>query len=190
MNKLSKEFIYQNILFNFGSFGTIKLNPSISIYELLLLSLEEYQEDKMNGESKEKIATKIIENIFTIPRKEMLNEYFCINIDKEEKLCNLPQILENYIPELSILPTFIYDFTKVRWEIEEECFHDIASILSKFYCIQPSIFDEITNEQKSIIQNIFLYSFKEMKPPKTFMEDKTIIPITSLEKLYKIFERC
>ena len=40
-------------------------------------------------------------------RREMLDEYLSISIDKDGRLCTLPSILLNHVPDLDALPTFI-----------------------------------------------------------------------------------
>lgn len=42
-----------------------------------------------------------------LERREMLEEYFSIDIDEEAKLCAVPLILPGYTPNLDHLPSFL-----------------------------------------------------------------------------------
>lgn len=37
----------------------------------------------------------------------MLKEYLAMDIDEDGNLCSLPQVLDDYIPQLKYLPLFI-----------------------------------------------------------------------------------
>lgn len=40
-------------------------------------------------------------------KAEMLEEYFCINIDKDGNLLQLPVILDQYTPDMDRIPEFV-----------------------------------------------------------------------------------
>jgi DNA mismatch repair protein MLH1 len=57
----------------------------------------------------------------------MLKEYFSIEIDSDGNLCALPQIIDNYIPDMTLLPSFLLRIsTEVNmtcWLVLNECIH-------------------------------------------------------------------
>lgn len=72
-----------------------------------------------------------------IERSEMLREYFSVDIENGN-LIAIPQVLDDYVPQLKYLPLFmLWLCTEVEWEYEVECFEGIARQIADFYCIQP-----------------------------------------------------
>jgi DNA mismatch repair protein MLH1 len=145
----------------------------------------------------------------------MLKEYFsiCINCESNE-LIGLPEIFPGYRPIPESLSIFLLHLaTDVNWNIEQECFDDIAQILSEFYSQFAFTQDQCdkNNEEsvdetkmqisnKSIVEsdnlsNIIGDTFwpiirKFLIPSRDLLDSRTIIQIASLEQLYKVFERC
>lgn len=96
--------------------------------------------------------------------------------------------------------------TEVDWDSEQECFDTLSRELAEFFCLQFEIGDdmmdasgditnaEITQKKKSrawTIEHVFFPAFRQrFLAPKSAAEDGTIVRIASLQKLYKVFERC
>ncbi|GAM26719.1 hypothetical protein SAMD00019534_098940 [Acytostelium subglobosum LB1] len=200
---LSKELIYQSILRGFAAFDTIKFVTPLSINTMILTSLDSPCSGwQPEDGSKEKIADYLTKLL--ISKASMLHEYFSIDII-DGHLAGIPQILDNYVPCMDNLPVFMLHLaTEVDWEFEKECFDSIAKELSVFYKIEASLpVDNNNNNNTStthngqkrngrewVIQHLIFPALKRLVPPKSFSNDGTIIMVTSLEKLFKVFERC
>ena len=131
---------------------------------------------------------------------DMLQEYFSISI-KDGNLQSLPQMISKYIPPLENLPMFILNIcVNVDWSEEQSCLGGIVKELALFYQLEVLSDDEVaesdmdpTNHSSRawITENIILPALRtDFTPPKKLGNDGTIVQIASLEKLYKVFERC
>eukprot|EP01123_Difflugia_compressa_P013193 TRINITY_DN5988_c0_g1_i1.p1 TRINITY_DN5988_c0_g1~~TRINITY_DN5988_c0_g1_i1.p1 ORF type:complete len:129 (+),score=21.92 TRINITY_DN5988_c0_g1_i1:2-388(+) len=128
----------------------------------------------------------------------MLQEYFRMTIDKEGNLLTLPQILPNYTPEIGALATFMLRLsTEVDWDEEQACFDTLSREFAEFYCLQyddtknPTASPTKDNPREWTIEHVFLPALRHrFIPPQTASEDGSVIRVASMEKLYKVFERC
>jgi len=166
MVTLSKELVYQEVFHRFGDFDRIKLSSPLPIYNLFMIALESplsgWQES--SGE-KDSIAKKLTD--LMLERSEMLREYFAIDVDDEGNLRALPQVLDDYIPQLKYLPLFmLWLCTEVEWEYEVECFEGIARQIADFYCVQPeSVYTDDPNFKPMTYQQPTTTSKPDDRPP-------------------------
>lgn len=151
---LCSEFFYQIGLTDFGNFGVINLDPAPKLVDLLRIAAEaEKESHKAQRQQQQQKQSKVIaavaaaeeENeIFTtapdivantlIDRREMLDEYFSIQISPEGDLLSIPLLLKGYIPSLGKLPRFLLRLGPyVNWSDEEECFRTFLRELAAFY---------------------------------------------------------
>lgn len=106
VTSLSTELFYQIVLFAFGNFGYINLNPPASVYELAFLALGAPNSGwSPNDGPKEELAEYIVKILKE--KSEMLADYFSLVIDADGKLKSLPLLLHDYVPNLNGLPMFI-----------------------------------------------------------------------------------
>ncbi|KAJ5312451.1 hypothetical protein N7508_003281 [Penicillium antarcticum] len=140
----SNEFFYQIGLTDFGNFGTIKLNPAPKLTDLLKIAADEEkkQEHSTQGtqDSNQNDADKIFANApdmiarTLVQRREMLNEYFAMQISSDGHLLSIPLLLKGYVPALSKLPRFLLRLGPyVDWDSEEGCFRSFLRELAAFY---------------------------------------------------------
>lgn len=96
--------------------------------------------------------------------------------------------------ETSIIHTIDLIFEQVEWRYEQECFDSIARVLAQFYALESSDDTEEDSSKPStswVVEQVLFRHFRErFWPPKSFGLDGTVVQLTSLEKLYKVFERC
>ncbi|SJM84901.1 related to DNA mismatch repair protein MLH1 [Zygosaccharomyces bailii] len=204
------EFFYQICLTDFANFGIIKLHcenrESLKLVDLL----SNFQ--NVDKESSRSIIDKIWE------MKDMLNEYFSINIagsgeeekgnDHFENVCitGLPLLLKGYAPPLNKLPFFIYRLgTKVNWEEEQPCLDGIMRQIALLHI--PEIIEtidlgkeDIPEEEKvaysdkkeelsAMLDNVIFPCIKRrFLAPRELAKD--IVEIANLPGLYRVFERC
>lgn len=191
MHTISKELIYQKCLLKFSQFEPIRISSPLSIFSLCKLALESPDSgwDPTDGDP-DQIAKAVVDNLMR--KQEMLKENFSIEIDDEGRLCSLPEILDDLVPPIDGLASFILKLsTDVDWNGEMSCFDSLSRELSEYYSI-PNSTKDVDEESSRNIEHIYfpalkLYSFY---PPRIFSADETIVQIASLDKLYKVFERC
>ncbi|KAN0023203.1 hypothetical protein ACTFIU_011366 [Dictyostelium citrinum] len=213
LENITKELFYQLSLLRFSDFDCIKFSQPLSIYSLLLVSLDSPLSGWMESDgSKDKIADYLTKLL--ISKKELLNEYFSIEINDGGELVGIPQVLDHYVPCTDNLPIFLLKLaTEVEWEFEKECFTGIVKEISSFFKIEPSFLklrdQQTQNNQQTttttttnninfikkdgkewIIQHLIFPAFRKLSPPKKFANDGSVIQITTLDNLYKVFERC
>lgn len=148
---LCSEFFYQIGLTDFGNFGMIKLDPAPKLVDLLRIAAET---ERQEYESTQQTQTQTldptqdtqteVDEIFNsapdmicrtlIDRREMLNEYFSLQISTEGDLLSIPLLLKGYLPSLAKLPRFLLRLGPyVEWTSEEECFRSFLRELAAFY---------------------------------------------------------
>lgn len=101
-------------------------------------------------------------------------------------------ISDNYIPDPTGLPMYIVRLaTEVNWEEERECFRTFARETAKFHAQVSKETNENGQDWKWVTEHILYPAIKDyFIPPKSFVENATILEIANLPNLYKVFERC
>ncbi|GAK63938.1 DNA binding protein [Moesziomyces antarcticus] len=131
-----REFAYQLVLRQFGSFVAIKLDPPLSLDELVDIALDNtagVPED--STASTETVRDKIVGVL--LDHAEMLHEYFSFTVDADARtLKALPSLLPGAIVagvqgacaiELERLPQLLVRLaTRVDWQDEQACFDTFA----------------------------------------------------------------
>jgi DNA mismatch repair protein MLH1 len=129
------EFFYQVGLTDFGNFGTIRLSPAPKLVDLLRIAAEAERKDHPDAEAEAIIANApamIAQTL--VERREMLNEYFSMQISADGELISIPLLLKGYLPALAKLPRFLLRLGPyVDWGSEEGCFRTFLRELAAFY---------------------------------------------------------
>ncbi|PYH83858.1 putative DNA mismatch repair protein Mlh1 [Aspergillus uvarum CBS 121591] len=149
----SHEFFYQIGLTDFGNFGVITLDPAPQLIDLLRIAAEAEAEEAADHQNTTsppppipsttaaaEIYTKAPEVIAQtlLARREMLNEYFSLQISEDGALVSLPLLLKGYLPCLAKLPKFLLRLGPyVDWSNEEACFRSFLRELAAFYVPEP-----------------------------------------------------
>jgi DNA mismatch repair protein MLH1 len=124
---------------------------------------------------------------------EMLLEYYSIRIEQNRNggivLTGLPVLLEGYEPCSFGLPLFLLRLaTEVEWTQEKLCFHGICRELGSFYAQFPASGDE--DQHTARIRHVIFPAVSTLLIPLNQMQKRDFVPLTSLPKLYRVFERC
>ncbi|KXG47444.1 Ribosomal protein S5 domain 2-type fold, subgroup [Penicillium griseofulvum] len=132
------EFFYQVGLTDFGNFGIIRLDPAPKLVDLLKIAAESEREEHMaaNKEEADSVFANAPDMIARtlIERREMLNEYFSLQISPDGDLLAIPLLLKGYLPALAKLPRFLLRLGPyVDWSNEEGCFRTFLRELAAFY---------------------------------------------------------
>lgn len=189
--KILEELLYQFVIYNFQNLGNINLSEKISIRELSMIALD-LPETNWTPEDgpKEELALRVVEIL--IDQREMLADYFSMEIDESGNLCSVPLLLDNYFPNMSGLPLYIIRLaTEVAWDSEKECFDTFARETAKYYSNITLDTKFECNDWQWVIEQVVYPAIKDFFiPPKEFTENAAILEIANLPNLYKVFERC
>jgi DNA mismatch repair protein MLH1 len=131
---VSNEFFYQVGLTDFGNFGSITLEPPPDLKELLEVAARFEKDAQGPGVDLdfEHVSNMVLAQL--ISRKEMLKEYFSLDISDEGRLLSIPLLLKGYMPSLTKLPRFLLRLGPfVDWTDEQKCFESFLRELSSFY---------------------------------------------------------
>ncbi|XP_053203076.1 DNA mismatch repair protein Mlh1-like isoform X2 [Panonychus citri] len=182
IEKLSFHLFYQIYLQDFGNFGVLELTEPEDIGKLY----EMYEPSRTNeSTSSDYVLAKLTRRHV----RNMIDDYFSIEIKPEGLINTLPVLLNGYHPNPLNLPRFINDLVHhVDWKSEQLCFQTFGSALAKLY--QASYLDHENHEDwVKTVKSILYPKIKSyLKPSSEFADLFTLI--TSTNELYKVFERC
>lgn len=186
---LSSELFYQQAVMNFENYESFEFEFPMKISELALVGFEmkECAWEEADGD-KDHLARQV--EIVLMENRDLLREYFSITINDRGELETLPVIVRSYVPLMSHLPLFLIRLAcEVDFEVEKECFASIFKELASYY----SRFSlTATDEEFHYLAETIIYPEirKSLNPPAKFLTDTTFLKLTSLQELYKVFERC
>lgn len=193
---LSQELFYQLALFNFGNFGYFRFKEPLSIFDLIVIALDnpESQWEPDDGD-KEQLA-KRCEKLF-LSKSLMLDDYFSIKVIKKDEnrayLEAIPMLLNDFEPNLIELPMFMLRLaTEIDWKKEKDCFDTICNEIGLFYTLKNSKQETNNNgkpEKNWIIEHVIYTSLRNFLLPSVNCED-AFFKLVDLHDLYKVFERC
>lgn len=217
------EYFYQLGLTDFGNFGAIRFRPPLDLRELLTLAARQEKEaaamadgggrdedDDFNvDEIVELVANQLIE------RREMLLEYFSLEISPTGELLSIPLLVKGYNPSLAKLPRFLLQLgPNVNWTEEKPCFESFLRELAAFYvpeqlpatpgggggsgdgdtnAEEETISEELKARRAHVrraLEHVLFPAFKaRLVATKSMMKDG-ILEVANLKGLYRVFERC
>ncbi|XP_037949367.1 DNA mismatch repair protein Mlh1 [Teleopsis dalmanni] len=188
--KFCEELFYQRLLFKFENLPQIKVEPKLPIKQLIVLALNTEEsgwteEDGDKSELASRAATILVE------KAAIMREYFSLNISDKGELETLPCLVENHCPSNIYLPLFLLRLaTDVEWETEEECFETFCRETARYYTIvsEVELLSDV-NRHNWIVEHIIYPAMKRYLLPPNKLK-KEMYELTSLPKLYKVFERC
>ncbi|PIG87461.1 DNA mismatch repair protein Mlh1 [Aspergillus arachidicola] len=216
------EFFYQIGLTDFGNFGVIKLDPAPKLINLLQIAADAEREAPSSRKAKSSEINEkndIFDNApdlvarALIDRREMLNEYFSLQISAEGELLSLPLLLKGYLPCLGKLPRFLLRLGPyVDWTSEEDCFRTFLRELAAFYTpeqlpppptpaendgneVSPDVDMEdelIKNRRLQIARMLEHVVFPALRSRlvATTRLLRGVVEVADLKGLYRVFERC
>ncbi|KAF8601503.1 DNA mismatch repair protein MutL [Ceratobasidium sp. AG-I] len=204
---VAEELFYQLGLRQFGNFNFLKLSPPPPVHDLVHLAVEENLDIIKAGLDPRKIGEKITKLILS--RREMLDEYFGIQINEAGLVECLPLLLPGYMPNIDMLPVFLMHLgPNVDWKSEKNCFATVFREIARFYVPTPPL-DMVDSEEPrqsdstkddkrmeamkaATLQNkqvLFPAIQKYLVAPKRLLE-RDVAQIANLPDLYRVFERC
>ncbi|KAI0646384.1 DNA mismatch repair protein MutL [Trametes meyenii] len=206
---LAAELFYQLGLRQFGNLPRIRLDPPPELRALVVLALDAEEGVEESGMSKADVADRIADML--VARRDMLNEYFSLNISEDGLVETLPLLLRDYTPNLDKLPLFLMRLgPQVEWTDEQACFDSFLRELALFYVPEPLISDHDPGDGKTgdkedgdeagekqrekatlwqVQHVLFPAMARYLVPPKTLL-DRDVVQVADLPDLYRVFERC
>ncbi|KAI8686929.1 DNA-mis-repair domain-containing protein [Fusarium sp. Ph1] len=203
------EYFYQLGLTDFGNFGTIRFGPALDLRELLRMAAQTEKNAIASPDEDfdvETLVNRVADQL--IERREMLLEYFSLEISPAGELVSLPLLIKGYTPPLVKLPRFLLRLgPAVDWTEEKACFETFLRELATFYVPESlpalpgdpeSLREEKIDEDlrarrqhvRHAVQHVFFPAFKaRLVATKSLMQDG-VLEVASLKGLYRVFERC
>lgn len=129
------EYFYQLGLTDFGNFGVIRFSPALGLKDLLHMAAAA-EKKALNASDQDFPADIIVNKVADqlIERREMLQEYFSLEISPTGELISIPLMVKDYTPPLAKLPRFLLRLgPNVRWGEEKACFDTFLRELATFY---------------------------------------------------------
>jgi DNA mismatch repair protein MLH1 len=126
---------YQLSLIRMGRCARIPLEPPVPLLDAICLAINDQMAQAQSQATPEEIddAAQSMADLLCTHRA-MLNEYWSIEIDDEDRLCALPLLFEFYVPQMGGIPELLLSMaTRIVWNDERQCFHSMAIALANFY---------------------------------------------------------
>nr|POE72091.1 putative mutl protein like 1 [Quercus suber] len=196
---VSAEYFYQLGLTDFGNFGSFRFDPPLNLRELLQVGARQASALEAPDPSFDwhVVVDAVAEQI--ISRRDMLAEYFAVDVSTNGELLGLPLMVKGYMPSLAKLPSFLLRLgPHVDWTGEKACFDTFLKELASFYV--PEALPEIDDDEDEglrarretlhrAIENVLFPAFKaRLVPTKTLL--RGTVEVANLKGLYRVFERC
>lgn len=187
--RLSYELFYQQSIMNFENFDSFEFEFPMRVSELAMIGFDMKECAWEEADGPKEHLSKQVEMVL-VENRDMLREYFSVTITDKGDLETLPIIVNCYMPLMSHLPLFLIRMAcEVDYDDEKECFASIFKELANFY----SRFSLTTSDDDfNYLAETIIYPEirKNLQPPAKFLKDTTFLKLTSLQELYKVFERC
>jgi DNA mismatch repair protein MLH1 len=217
------EYFYQLGLTDFGNFGVIRFSPPLDLKELLTLAAQQEKNaaaptEDGGGDDEEFDVAEIVELVGEqlIERREMLLEYFSLEISPTGELLSIPLLVKGYNPAIVKLPRFLLRLgPHVNWGEEKSCFEDFLKELASFYvpeqlpatpgnneegtaaaaaaAEEAEIDEEIKARRSHVrraLEHVLFPAFKSRLVATKSLMQGGILEVANLKGLYRVFERC
>lgn len=202
------EYFYQLGLTDFGNFGVIQFTPPLDLREVLGIAAEQ---EKRASDDDDFDADGIVDMVADqlIERREMLLEYFSLEISPAGELLSIPLLVKGYNPPLTKLPRFLLKLgPNVDWRNEKRCFEGFLRELAVFYVPEPlptgepgalgEAGDEETRKEVAArqehvrwaVEHVLFPAFKARLVATKSLMDGAVLEAANLKGLYRVFERC
>ena len=212
---ICNEYFYQIGLTDFGNFGSIVFQTPLDIAALVEIAAEIEMASSQTILDVSAVSEKVTARL--VSRREMLLEYFNLEISEDGKLKALPLLAKGYMPSLAKLPRFLMRLGPyVSWDKEKDCFETFLVELASFYTPEqlPNPPRKLSNGEESgtqdgedeggmededirsrreelayMLEHVLFPAFRtRLVATKGLL--KGIVEVADLKGLYRVFERC
>ncbi|PHH87255.1 hypothetical protein CDD83_9121 [Cordyceps sp. RAO-2017] len=198
------DFFYQLGLTDFGNLGVIRFHPPLALRQLLTMAAE--AEKAALGASDADfdvaaIAARVERQL--IERREMLHEYFSLEISPAAELVSVPLMIRGYSPSLAKLPRFLLRLgPNVAWTEEKACFESFLRELATYYVPEqlpsapaaddgmPPAVRERRRHVRWALEHVLFPAFKTRLLGTKALMEQGVLEVANLKSLYRVFERC
>ncbi|KAI6158071.1 histidine kinase-like ATPase [Pisolithus tinctorius] len=190
---LAEEMFYQLALMQFGNYRRLRLDPHPPLRTLVELAVNTESGTERSGLQKSEIVDRIARTL--VDRREMLSEYFALDISESGDVLTLPHLLKEYTPDLNKLPTFLMRLgPQVDWKSERECFESFMRELAYFYSPASGVWSgDGAGQEKSAAwqtEHILFHALRRFFIAPRSLLDNDVVQVANLPDLYRVFERC
>ena len=206
------EYFYQMGLTDFGNFGSLQFEEPLDVRKLLALAADSEQDAIINHVDLSNAPALVLQLL--VKKREMLLEYFNLDITEDGQLRAIPLLARGYVPALSKLPKFLLRLGPcVDWHHEKDCFRMFLAELASLYVPERlgNWLDKASHESmQEQVQNAppeesdlrarrrqICHSLEHMLFPAfksrliaTRSLLRGVVEIANLKGLYRVFERC
>ena len=215
------EYFYQLGLTDFGNFGVIQFSPPLDLREMLTLAAEQEQKSATPGvqdgagdadDEGELDSAELVELVARqlVERREMLLEYFSLEISPTGELLSIPLLVKGYTPAIIKLPRFLLRLgPHVNWTEEKACFETFLRELAAFYVPEqlpttPGNDEDVARDEIEVheelrarrthvrraVEHVLFPAFKARLVATKSLTQGTMLEVADLKGLYRVFERC
>ncbi|KAF6229270.1 hypothetical protein HO133_007386 [Letharia lupina] len=211
---VSNEYFYQLGLTDFGNFGAIKFETPLDIRSLIHIGVK--HEKALGNPEDEGVPWDTVPDMVAtqlIASREMLSQYFTLEVSPAGELVSLPLLTKGYTPSLAKLPRFLMRLGPcVNWVDEESCFHTFLRELASFYTPEQLPTGAVagddtrtggadgTDELKAglearredmgrALEHVLFPAFRARLVATEGLL-KGVVEVADLKGLYRVFERC
>lgn len=196
------EYFYQLALTDFGNYGSIRFSPPLALQDLIQIAVQQARATQSDNTDVDwdKVAAAVTQQL--ISRKDMLFEYFALEVSPEGNLLTIPLLMKGYMPCMAKLPNFLLRLgPHVDWSDEKGCFQSLLRELASFYAPEalPPVPQEGQTEAEDMaerrrhvrraVENVLFPAFKARLVATTSLLKGTV-EVANLKGLYRVFERC
>ncbi|KAL8348427.1 hypothetical protein RB598_001629 [Gaeumannomyces tritici] len=215
------EYFYQLGLTDFGNMGAIRFAHPLDLRHLVRAAAARQQQQQQQQDARDLDVDTVTEAVVDrlVAMREMLLEYFSLEVTPTGELISIPLLLRGYTPPLAKLPHFLLRLGPhvVNWQDEKGCFDSFLRELASFYVPEqlppppPSPKDDAAaddgnygaeGEQDSsdlerrrreirwAVEHIFFPAFKARLVATNTLMQSGVLEVANLKGLYRVFERC
>lgn len=144
--RVCHEYFYQIGLTDFGNFGSIAFSTPLDIRTLIGAAVAV---ESQRPESKDTDLSSVpdVVTALLVSKREMMAEYFGMEVSETGKLVKLPLLVKGYMPSLAKLPEFLMRLGPcVKWDDETDCFRTFLVELAAFYVPEAMSNKEARND--------------------------------------------
>lgn len=200
-----RPLLYKQILTRFADLERLVLEPPIPLTRLIRVHFKRHPNIKDE-------TNECAEKLFY--HRLLLDDYFSIRISgsspNHANLITLPFVFRGIAPDMKVLPHFFHKMaTLVNWDDEKPCLVGIASHLAELFAYHWTPWNGLQesevgasaeedaegdkDEQRRdwVLQHVLFKCLRtDYHPPKSLNGRNVVRQLTSLPKLYSVFERC
>lgn len=213
------ELFYQLGLNDFGNFGVVRFSPPLDLRQLLHMAFRldgrttsgEKEEAGVDHPDPDPDPDEAVDSVLAklVERRQMLQEYFSLEVAPTGELLSIPMLIKGYMPPLTKLPQFLLRLgPSVRWNDEKGCFDSLLRELARFYVPEqlPNEDDDGEGEDdddddggevrarrahvRHAVEHVFLPAFKAQLICTASLMQAGLVEVANLKGLYRVFERC